>query len=420
VKAFAAAWLAVLSGCELIADIPGSAASSGDDVATSDGGTDDGGTGDGMACTTPEDCLAPTAVCDVPTGTCVQCLLAATCAASEPVCGDDHACHACAADQECGSGVCLLDGTCAAPAAILYAAPTGIGAACTDVVPCTFSTAASRLNSTTNIIKLAAAVFELPDAIPINATNAFIAGTGATLHGVTGGGMFPQFTPLVSVTGGDATITGVVFDSNGKFGLTAPGGKVTIARATFQGGFLGMFVSAGGTAIIERTVFKANSFYGMYASDNATFSVRNSLFVNNGSTTNALAPLNVSMSTGTVENVTFANNLSDGTMGAINCIDGPVPKVTNIISFGHSTTVPAACSNVTYSDLEAGYAGASLGNVTLDPLFANAAAGDFHLQSASPVRGLGDPASTNGSDVDGQTRPQPAGTQRDLGADEVP
>src|SRR5262249_39024049 len=58
----------------------------------------------GNSCTTDQSFSAPTAVCDV-SGTmmCVQCTASEhdACTATQPVCGDDHACRGCAAHAEC-------------------------------------------------------------------------------------------------------------------------------------------------------------------------------------------------------------------------------------------------------------------------------------------------------------------------------
>ena len=63
-----------------------------------------------------------------------------------------------------------------------------------------------------------------------------------------------------------------------------------------------------------------------------------------------------------------------------------------------------------------------------DPLFVNAAAGDFHLQAASPMIDAGNPAAPGVgiTDIDGEPRALdfdvacPANPRRDIGADEVP
>jgi hypothetical protein len=59
------------------------------------------------------------------------------------------------------------------------------------------------------------------------------------------------------------------------------------------------------------------------------------------------------------------------------------------------------------------------GSFSSDPLYLNWP-NDMHIASTSPCRGVGTPTGAPTDDFDGQTRPQPAGTNPDVGADEVP
>lgn len=60
------------------------------------------------------------------------------------------------------------------------------------------------------------------------------------------------------------------------------------------------------------------------------------------------------------------------------------------------------------------------GNFSGDPNFVNLAMGDLHLQSSSICRGAGITTGEPPQDLDGDTRPTPANTNPDVGADEVP
>jgi predicted GH43/DUF377 family glycosyl hydrolase len=100
----------------------------------------------------------------------------------------------------------------------------------------------------------------------------------------------------------------------------------------------------------------------------------------------------------------FANNIiayntATGSGGGLEIV-APVPELMNCIIWGNSATTGSqinGTANVSYSDVEGGYTGT--GNLNMDPLFRDAANGDFHLQSTdcgysfnSPCIDAGDPA----------------------------
>jgi hypothetical protein len=78
-------------------------------------------------------------------------------------------------------------------------------------------------------------------------------------------------------------------------------------------------------------------------------------------------------------------------------------SVSNSIVRANSGAQLVGAGTVSYSNLEGGFPG--IGNLDLDPLFWNADAGDFHLQSLSPCIGAGDPAQFD-----------PDGSRADMGA----
>jgi hypothetical protein len=57
---------------------------------------------------------------------------------------------------------------------------------------------------------------------------------------------------------------------------------------------------------------------------------------------------------------------------------------------------------VTYSDIEGGWTGT--GNIDADPMFADAASGDYHLGVGSPCIDAGTPAGAPAADVEGTPR----------------
>ncbi|CAN5896980.1 hypothetical protein BH11MYX2_BH11MYX2_22910 [soil metagenome] len=393
--------LALLGGCELIADIPSSSSSThsddagggGDDVIGDDSGGSSGDADSSMLeCTVNPDCTT----------------------AAKPTCSADHVCRACQIDTDCGTtGVCMLDGTCAAAARIMYVSPTGTGAACSTAAPCALDQAVSLIAAGRDVIKLAPTMYDRTTTLAVApAVPVLIAGEGATIRNLVSA-MF-GFT---WTSNGDVTFTGVTFDHNAKFGSECLGGKLTLSRVTMRSALLAFFAAAACDVTAERTVWTGNQLYSISIPDGvSTLHIRNSLFANNGTTDNTISQIFLQDAglVGEIENTTIANNLSD-TQPSINCT-GPF-TVRNVISFGNTAPPSAACA-VSYSDVEAGFGGANNHNVTLGPAFVGAT--DYHLQATSPVRGIGDPANVLPLDYDFQPRPQPAGSAPDLGFDEVP
>lgn len=368
---------AALAGCELIADIPSSTLVVPDDS----GVVADGTLGDDGA---PQ---------DAPRG--------------------------CELDAECASDVCLPDGACAEAARIVFASPTGQGALCTQAMPCTFDTAVTQLGTTTDIIKLAPGVYERSSQTEI-AASGIIAGTGATFHGIpsTGGMGIPLFYAHMNVTAGKLVVIGLDFDLNSTIGMTCPSGEVQLYRTKMHGGYYGIYGSASCVIGIDRASFTGNDWYGAYFGTGATVTIANSYFTDNNPTAIATVGALVFNDnvTATVTHSTFSNNRGD--VASIQCTSSPNVTLTSLISFGNQAPGIAATCTANYSVLDPGYLGPGQNNVTTNPGFIGS--GNYHLSPASPVRGLGDPASTQVHDADGEVRPQPAGTRADPGADEVP
>ncbi|MEO8701131.1 MAG: right-handed parallel beta-helix repeat-containing protein [Kofleriaceae bacterium] len=396
--------LVLLAGCELFAAIP-------------NGSVQVDAPPGQLACSGPADCAAPTPACDLEIGACFECVTTADCSGGE-VCSN-HACGGCTEDAECGSSVCLADGTCADAARVLFADPAGTGPDCTSAAPCGLDAAFAKVTATADIVKLLPGTYNQAATVVI-AASTIVAGSGATIHANVA-----MFTPMFTVSGQRTlTLLGVTVD--GEPGSQHGGAqcldtsKLVIDRSKFSGGVVGVIASPCELSIDRSTIIGA-SFYGVYANAGPV-SITNTYILENGGSFEYGGLVLDSVPSGVVEHSTIAGNLTTAAgFAGIRCIASPALVTRSNIVFGNTggTANDPACA-ISYSVIDPGYTGAGTNNTVIDPGFVDPAASDYHLQAASPARGLGDPASPTARDADGQPRPQPAGSPSDPGADEVP
>lgn len=116
---------------------------------------------------------------------------------------------------------------------------------------------------------------------------------------------------------------------------------------------------------------------------------------------------NISIVNNTVYNVGSAANHAATGIKVTHTVTGTNVRVRNNITWNIDGADSSFSSWVTTSNNLFG---------TSNPLFVNAGAGDFHIQSGSPARNAGTSTDAPATDFDGQARPQ--GTADDIGADE--
>jgi hypothetical protein len=226
-------------------------------------------------------------------------------------------------------------------------------------------------------------------------------------------------------------------NDNGGGGMRNKSSSPTVANCIFRDNaafFGGGLLNENSAALIMNCVFINNNAYqnggGMnnwaYGSHTSNAIIVNCLFIEN-SAGNGGAMINIAFDPGIcspqILNCTFYGNSSSTPGDAmVNSLSTPI--VTNSILWGNGieiNNITDAIPDVTYSIVQGGYTGT--GNLNADPLFVNAAGGDFSLTNASPAINAGDP-STNlslfpggpGNPEDLNGNPRVVGTDIDMGA----
>jgi Periplasmic copper-binding protein (NosD) len=235
-------------------------------------------------------------------GTCVECRAAADCGTSTPVC-DAGTCRQCGLNDECASGACTADGSCADEMAIAYVAPTGSASAqCRRDDPCSFARAIDP-GINRRYVVLAAGNYQLTTTVVLDGLRSFIGAKGArpTIAKSTSGII------LQLGSGADITFDNVEVRGATKSAPTAVDGIGIDCPSKFQKSSLRL----------TRTLFSQNQSGGVFARQ-CNLEVSESTFVNNERGLEATDVM------GTIERSTFANNLATGLI-----LDGGLYKITN-------------------------------------------------------------------------------------------
>lgn len=139
----------------------------------------------------------------------------------------------------------------------------------------------------------------------------------------------------------------------------------------------------------------------------------------------------------TFTNVTIAGNRTTGNGGGLNVSYMSQPTLVNSIVWGNSpeqiyfdTDWPGEAVTIEYSDIQGGAAGivtngqgpVNWGNGNLDtsPRFVRPGLGNYRLANNSSCIGAGQVAGAPNTDIEGNPRPNPAGSNPDMGAYENP
>ena len=124
-----------------------------------------------------------------------------------------------------------------------------------------------------------------------------------------------------------------------------------------------------------------------------------------------------------VTNCTISQNSASGDRSGSNPPSGAIyirnssPTITNCIFWDNSPGeifVDGGSPTVTYSTVQNGWYGE--GNISVNPEFVDPINGDYHLADYSPCIGAGTSDGAPASDIEGNLRPDPPGSNSDMGA----
>jgi hypothetical protein len=203
----------------------------------------------------------------------------------------------------------------------------------------------------------------------------------------------------------DCTITDnyAPYEGGGVWGAPTLRRCTVAGNASYDGGGI-LLTTTGGEALVEDCVITENRAQegsrgaGVYVGIPAR--IRGCLIVNNvssgsgGMTSVQGAGVHVSGPTqARLEHCTIVDNVvEDGSVFGDNWggVFGSATLVDCIVRGNDAAVQVDARASVTFSNVEGGFPGA--GNLDLDPLFADAFNGDYHLLAGSPCIDAGDPA----------------------------
>jgi hypothetical protein len=279
----------------------------------------------------------------------------------------------------------------------------------------------------------------------LSGTIVLAGGAGATMTNC-------NFSRNLSMFGGISLYAGTLTLKNCNFtdnlatwgaGIHQLGGMLAMDSCTFTGnaaGFGGAIAQRGGALVADRCVFTGNYATGPYSNGGGAIqaglvdmTLTNCLFANNATAADdigigvinaeSIALLRSGITSPVkIVNCTFVGNWTgETTVANIVADNANVVMVNSIVRGGDSSLGDIHTSggsvSVTYSNTQRGFAGT--GNITADPLFVNAATGNYRLQPTSPCLNKGSAAAPNLPAIDLDGAPRIMGSAPEMGTYET-
>lgn len=172
----------------------------------------------------------------------------------------------------------------------------------------------------------------------------------------------------------------------------------TIRRSSGKG-----IYAEGSLLVVSNSIISENNDGAIHCGGCPTYLYKTQIFGNAGRGTISLFSFGAAAR---IDNCLIADNYANDSLALILHFDGSVNMTNSIVwNSGFFEVGNTSSLIIDYSDIEGGYEG--IGNIDNDPLFLDAANGDFHLQNNSSCIDTGHPSAFY-NDLDG--------SQNDMGA----
>ena len=365
---------------------------------------------------------------------CVECTVddERNCGGTRPQCGADNVCRACLSNDECDSGACLEDGSCANANQVIYAAPGGVNTAGCGRTPgqneCSLAQAVSEVSPPRDTIRLAPGTYTVPnaavDGLDFGTKSATLVARGATLTRAGSNGTLisvrnGQTLKLVGGTlqGPNNTTDGIKCIENSKLQVH----EVTIDDMTQSGIETNLC-----QLTVARSTLRNNNLGGINMVSASVATITNNFVYRNGGPASPIGGMGLKLATGSkLELNTVADNIADASSpaagmvaGGIVCdgqgYDAPFNLVyRNVGGIGAQVQVIGTCTFMGSYQQGAPQSENAVG-------FENPAGAtpSYRLTPASPLGAIRDAFDCNEIDFERDARPFPAGGKCDFGADE--
>jgi Right handed beta helix region len=395
------------------------------------------GSGTGPGDDDPVECTDSSTGCVCLNNVCVECTVEdeSNCSGTRPQCGADNVCRACRSNDECDSGACLEDGSCAAAAQIIYAAPGGANMAGCGMAAgrneCTLAQALLEVSAPRDIIRLAPGMYTVPsaavDGLDFSTKSATLIARGATLTrgGANGTIVSVRNGQTLKIVGGTLqgpsnTTDGIKCLDNSKLAVH----EVTIDDMTQSGIETNLC-----QLTVSRSTLRNNNLGGINMISASVATITNNFVYRNGGAASPFGGLGLKLAAGSkVELNTVADNIADANgpaagmaAGGIVCqgqgYDAPGNLVyRNVGGLGGQVQVIGTCTFIGSYQQSAMPGENAVG-------FENPAGAtpSYRLTAASPPGTIRDAFDCKDIDFEGDARPSPSadmGGKCDFGADE--